>query len=123
MLPPYADLLGLTIENTDDTPVLLMPFTSALLGRPGYLHGGVIGGLLEMAAVAAVRYAVGAEVGIKPVNLTVDYMRGGRTVDTRAVGILRRVGTRIANVDAIAWQDDRDRPIAAARQMFLLSRD
>jgi uncharacterized protein (TIGR00369 family) len=123
MLPPYADLLGLTIENTDDTPVLLMPFTDALLGRPGFLHGGVIGGLLEMAAVAAVRHAVGAEMGIKPVNLTVDYMRGGRTVDTRAVGILRRVGTRIANVDAIAWQDDRDRPIAAARQMFLLSRD
>ncbi len=40
---------------------------------------------------------------------------------TRAQGIISRLGTRIANVEAIAWQDDRERPVAAARLNFLLT--
>ncbi|UIJ45624.1 PaaI family thioesterase [Sphingomonas cannabina] len=123
-LPPYADLLGLSIEAGEGSPVLVMPFDEVRLsGRPGFLHGGAIGGLLEMAAIVALHHALGDDgTRIKPVNLTVDYMRGGRAKATRAQGIIRRLGTRIANVDATAWQDDPDKPIAAARQTFLLVR-
>jgi uncharacterized protein (TIGR00369 family) len=123
-LPPYAHLLGLIAETDEHgAPVLLMPFSAAVLGRPGFLHGGAMGGLMEMAAIAALRHALGAtEVGIKPVNLTVDYMRGGRELETRAKGLVRRLGTRIANTDVICWQDDADRPIATARLTFLLRR-
>lgn len=123
-LPPYAALLGLRSEAGADGPVLVMPFAEAVLGRPGFLHGGAIGGLLEMAAIAALRHVLGdAEVTIKPVNLTIDYMRGGRDADTRAAATVRRLGTRIANLDAVAWQDDPARPIAMARQTFLLRRN
>lgn len=124
-LPPYAELLGLTIEPDAGAPVLVMPFDAARVGgRPGFLHGGAIGGLLEMAAIVALRHALdGAPARIKPVNLSVDYMRGGRDKPTRAQGLVRRLGTRIANVDAIAWQDDPASPIAAGRQTFLLVRE
>lgn len=123
MLPPYAALLGLVLEqDAAGRPRLAMPFARAVLGRPGFVHGGALGGLLEMAAIVALRHATGAEVGIKPVNLTVDYMRGGREKTTYAAASIRRLGTRIANVDAQAWQDDPDRPIAAARLTFLLRR-
>jgi uncharacterized protein (TIGR00369 family) len=123
-LPPYAALLGLTIERDDaGVPRLMMPFGGAVLGRPGFVHGGALGGMLEMAAIVALRHALADDaVGIKPVNLTVDYMRGGREKNTYAAAVIRRLGTRIANVDAHAWQDDADRPIAAARLTFLLSR-
>ena len=123
-LPPYAMLLGLVVEHADDgSPGLMMPFSGAVLGRPGFLHGGAVGGLMEMAAILALRHALGDDgVGIKPVNLTVDYMRGGREQETRARGEVRRLGTRIANVDAHCWQDDPARPIAAARLTFLLRR-
>ena len=123
-LPPYADLLGLTLERDQDgTPRLVMPFGGAVLGRPGFVHGGALGGLLEMAAIAGLRHALGEDaVGIKPVNLTIDYMRGGRERTTYAAATVRRLGTRIANVDAHAWQDDAGRPIAAARLTFLLKR-
>ncbi|NWM98556.1 PaaI family thioesterase, partial [Escherichia coli] len=53
ILPPYAELLGLTVEPGAQAPVLVMPFGDGVLGRPGFLHGGAIGGLLEMAAVGA----------------------------------------------------------------------
>lgn len=116
MLPPYAELLSLWVEEGADAPVLVMPFASDVIGRPGFVHGGAIAGLLEMAALAAVRHALAGEPAeVKPVTITVDYMRGGRERDTRALGIVHRLGTRIANVEAVAWQESRERPIAAAR--------
>lgn len=123
-LPPYAELLGLTVEPGADAPVLVMPFSGDVVGRPGFLHGGAIGGLLEMAAVGALLQALEAEGGakVKPVNVTVDYMRGGREKETRARGMVTRLGKRVANVSAIAWQDEEDRPIAAARMNFLIVR-
>ena len=123
-LPPYARLLGLTSEPGDGAPVLVMPFEAEThAGRPDFIHGGAIGGLLEMAAIVALRHALDDDdVRIKPVNLSVDYMRGGRTKPTHAQGHVLRLGTRIANVDATAWQDDRDKPIAVSRQIFLIAR-
>ncbi|MFT3975631.1 MAG: PaaI family thioesterase [Sphingomonas bacterium] len=125
-LPPYASLLQATLEMAEDgTPVMVMPFHADVLGRPGFLQGGAISGLLEVAAIAALRHALESEGGgrIKPINATVDFMRGGRDRETRAAGRITRLGNRVANVDAFAWQDDRSRPIAAARMNYLIERD
>lgn len=125
-LPPYAELLGLVIEADEDgQPMLMMPYHDDVTGRPGFLHGGAIGGLLEMAAIVALRHALAAEdsaARIKPINVTVDFMRGGREKETRAIGIVTRLGNRVANVEAHAWQDDRTRPIASARMNYLIAR-
>ena len=40
-----------------------------------------------------------------------------------AAAVVERLGKRIANVEAFAWQQDRARPIAAARINFLLERE
>lgn len=124
-LPPYAQLLGLVAERDDDgAPVLVMPFGNHVLGRPGFLHGGAISGLMEMAAIVALYDALAGEGGgeVKPVNVTVDFMRGGRDKPTRSRGIVTRLGTRVANVEATAWQDDPAKPIAAARMNYLIVR-
>ena len=121
-LPPYAQLLGVAVEPGDEAPTLVMPFGEDVLGRPGFLHGGAIAGLLEMAAIAALDQALAADGGgrIKPVNVTVDFMRGGRDHPTEAVGRVTRLGTRVANVEAVARQDGK--PIAAARMNYLIVR-
>jgi uncharacterized protein (TIGR00369 family) len=124
-LPPYAQALGLIVEPGEDAPTYLMPFADSVLGRPGFLHGGALGGLLEMAALGALRQALSAdesEARIKPINVTVDYMRGGRDKPTRARGTVTRLGNRIANVEAFAWQDEPERPIASARMNYLIVR-
>ncbi|MEI9852872.1 MAG: PaaI family thioesterase [Sphingomonas sp.] len=123
-LPPYAELLGLIEEPGAEAPVYAMPFAPGVVGRPGFLHGGALGGLLEMAAIGALMQALAGEDAhrVKPINVTVDYMRGGRDKTTRARGSVTRLGTRIANVEAIAWQDDETRPIAAARMNYLIAR-
>ncbi len=122
-LPPYARLLGVTLELVDDLPQIVMPFGQHVVGRPGFLQGGAIAGLLEVASVAALRHALAGETArIKPINGTVDFMRGGRDHVTRAAGEITRLGARVATVTAIAWQDDRARPIASARMNYLIER-
>lgn len=125
-LPPYAELLGVSVERAaDGAPVLVMPFADDVVGRAGFLHGGAISGLLEVAAIVALQEALTEEGGgrIKPINVTVDFMRGGRDKPTRAAGVVTRLGGRVANVEATAWQDDRARPIAGARMNYLIARD
>ena len=124
-LPPYARLLNLRVEEGANGPRIVMPFGDDVVGRPGYLHGGAIAGLLEFAAFTGLAHALGSDgLTMKPITLTVDYMRGGRAAlgDTLAEAVVERVGTRIANVEAFAWQQDRTRPIAAARINFLIER-
>ena len=102
-----------------------MPFHEDVVGRPGYLHGGAIAGLLEFAAFETLRRAIGDDrVTMKPVTVTVDYLRGAGAElgDTHADAVVERLGNRIANVDAVAWQADRSKPVATARINFLLER-
>lgn len=125
MLPPYAETLGVTIvlDDATEAPLLAMAVSEALLGRPGFLHGGALAGLLELAGVAAARHAIGdGAVRIKPIGLTIDFLRGGREVETCAQGRIVRLGARIAAVETSAWQGDPNRPIAAARMNLSLDR-
>jgi uncharacterized protein (TIGR00369 family) len=122
-LPPYAQLLQLRIEDGDHGPMIVMPFHDDVVGRPGYLHGGAIAGLLEFAAFTTLARALHEErVAMKPITVTVDYMRGGEDRDTFASATVERLGARIANVEAFAWQKDRASPIASGRLNFLLDR-
>lgn len=124
-LPPYAQFLGIRTERSESGELIfVMPFGDVVLGRPGYLHGGAIAGLLEFAAFGALYEALGARenMTVKPINVTVQYMRGGTQHDTFAAATVTRLGNRVANVEAHAWQLDRAKPIAAAQVNVLLRR-
>lgn len=113
----YADALGIEVEIGAGGPVLRMPYADDLLGRPGFLHGGAIAGLIELAATAALRHELGDVAVERLATLTVgiDYLRGGQPVETRATATVVKLGRRVANLAVEAWQEDRARPIAAAR--------
>ena len=117
-LPPYAELLGLTADGIR----LTMPGGDVVMGRPDFLHGGAIAGLLEVAAVVALRAELEDGVRIKPINVTIDFLRGGQLVDTHAEGVVTKIGRRVANVEVFAWQEDRAKPVAGARMNHLLVR-
>lgn len=126
ILPPFAHTMGMTVERIENgAPVLAFDFGRKVMGRPGFLHGGALSGLLEMAAIAAVRAKIAGHyegLKLKPVNITVDFMRGGREHRTYAMGHVTRLGRRVANVEAHAWQTDPEKRIASARMNLLLSR-
>lgn len=124
LLPPYALAMGMRIDQiADGVPILTMDFSDRTVGRPGFIHGGAIGGLLEIASIIALRADLGdegADTRIKPVNVSIEYLRGGVMVPTFAIGKVIRAGRRIANVRAEAWQADRDKPLASCWMNFLL---
>jgi uncharacterized protein (TIGR00369 family) len=125
-LPPYAMALDMeVVDAIDGAPVIAMPYADKVQGRPGFLHGGAISGLLEMAAVAAIHQALranGNDSAIKQVNVTIDFMRGGLGQMTYAVGEVLRLGRTMANVEARAWQDDKAKPIAMGTMHYLIRR-
>ncbi|HEY0625428.1 MAG TPA: PaaI family thioesterase [Allosphingosinicella sp.] len=124
-LPPYGELLGLSTRRGEDGELLwVMPFREEVVGRPGYLHGGAIAGLLEFAALGTLYDALGDEdVTVKPINVTVDFMRGGGKHETYAAATITRLGNRVANVESLAWQQDRAKPIATAHMNLMLRRE
>lgn len=126
-LPPYAHALGIELDHDEDgKPVLHVDYSARVAGRPGYLHGGAMSGLMEMAAIAALRAELerrGETMKLKPVNVAVEFMRGGTEQRTYAMGTVTRAGRRVALVNAECWQDDRSKPIALAQMKVLLSPD
>ncbi len=124
-MPPYGAALGIVTDHDEDgNPVLSVPFSERMMGRPGFLHGGAMSGLMEMAAFAALRAELdrrGERMRLKPVNIQVEFMRGGTEQTTYAMGTVTRAGRRVALVNAEAWQDDRSKPIALAQMKILLS--
>jgi uncharacterized protein (TIGR00369 family) len=120
---PYSRFIGLRAVADPAGPICEMPFAEHLVGNPTLpaLHGGVIGALLEGAAVLALLLEVDVHHVPKTINITVDYLLSGRRHTTWAQGRVFRQGRRVATVRAEAWQDSRDRPIATANAHFLLA--
>jgi uncharacterized protein (TIGR00369 family) len=125
-LPPYARAMGMLVLDRDapGAPVVAMDFAEKSEGRPGYLHGGAIGGLLEMAGFAALDADLaqrGIEARFKPINISIEYLRNGLPERVFARGEVLRAGRRIANVRIEAWQGDSTAPIASCWMNFQLS--
>lgn len=120
---PYAGFLGISAEVREGELVGKLSFADHLIGNAliPALHGGTLGALLESTAVFQLLWQGDTLRIPKTINITVEYLRTGRAQDTWARCDITRQGRQIANVRAVAWQDDPDRPIAAANAHFLLT--
>jgi uncharacterized protein (TIGR00369 family) len=119
---PYARFLGLRAEKHAGELLMRLTFSPGLVGNASIqaLHGGTLGALLESAAIFELLSELETVVLPKTINVTIDYMRSGRAVDTWARATIAKHGRRVASVHAIAWQEDRQRPIASATGHFLV---
>ncbi|MGZ4975423.1 MAG: PaaI family thioesterase, partial [Limisphaerales bacterium] len=79
---PYGAWLGLSATLESGRVVLEMPFDTKLVGNPiiPAIHGGVIGSLLETAAIVQAIWDTKSAAFPKPVDITIDYLRTGRAV-------------------------------------------
>ena len=119
---PFFRLLRIEfIATTDTTTTAHMPFEERFIGNPvlNTYHGGIIASFMEAVASVSVMDDANSEL-VKPINLTVDYLRPGiaGTLSTRAT--ISRKGRRMASVETVAWLDDEDKPVAKALFHFLL---
>ncbi|RMD82588.1 MAG: PaaI family thioesterase [Candidatus Dadabacteria bacterium] len=119
---PYARFLGVRVERTPAGLLCVLPFRRELVGNPNLpaLHGGVLGAFLELTAILQLIEAEESARVARPINFGIDYLRTARPRETRARAEIVKLGRRVANVRAVAWQDDPDRPVAAGNGKFLL---
>jgi acyl-coenzyme A thioesterase PaaI-like protein len=120
---PYARFLGLQAELHGDEMTAVLPFSDHLIGNPTLpaIHGGVLGAFMEITALAQLSISHGLSRQPRPIDVTVQYLRSGRPLDTYARAQLKRVGSRIANLYVEAWQDARAAPIASLYGHFLIT--
>lgn len=119
---PYARFLGVTARLDGDEMTAVLPFTDRLIGNPllPALHGGAISAFLEMTAMTQLALSERRTRLPKPIDVTVEYLRSARPLDTYARAVVKKAGRRIANVQVEAWQESRSSPIAALHAHFLL---
>ena len=92
---PYCTWLGISARIEDRALILDMPFDPKLVGNPilPALHGGVIGSLLETAALMQTIWETDAVTMPRPVDMTIDYLRSARALTSHARGfVVRRDG-------------------------------
>lgn len=120
---PFCRHMGISAAVSDGDLTLSMPYAPILIGNPVLpaLHGGAIGAFLETAAIAQVIWELGGAQLPKPIDITIDYLRSGRAIDSKARAKIAKRGRRVVNVHAELWQEDAGKPVASLRGHFLLA--
>jgi acyl-coenzyme A thioesterase PaaI-like protein len=119
---PYAAFIGAQVKIENDQLLYWLDKRPTNIGNPSLpaLHGGVIGGFLELSAAIEIIYNLDIAVVPKVVDFSLDYLRAGRYKTVYAKCNVLRQGKKLINVTASAWQDDENTPIATARCHFLI---
>lgn len=120
---PYLDYLGIRVAPDPHAPIFRLPFDPKLVGNPFLpaLHGGVVAGFAETAAILHLNQTLRGQKLPKGIDFALDYLRGGRPEETFAACDVVRRGKRVALVQVRLWQRQPDTPIAVARAHCLLA--
>jgi len=120
---PYGRCLGISVAERDGDLIAQLAFDEKLIGNPMLpaIHGGVIGAFLETAAILKLLWTRETVLVPKTITVTIDYLRSAGPHPTYARGIITKLGARVANVRAEAWQSDPSKPVAAGNVNFLVT--
>ena len=120
---PYADYLGIRVSQTATGPLFRVPYDEKLIGNPRLpaLHGGVVAGFAETAALLHVIQSLQGSKFPKSIDFSMDYLRSGKPQETFASCEVVRVGARVALVQIRCWQSSPDYPITVSRVHLLLT--
>lgn len=137
---PYIAWLGIVFERKGDELTATLPFGEKLIGNPMLpaIHGGATAAFLESTGTIVLAWSIlwgEIESGRldataltpetlprlpKTIDFTIDYLRTGLPRDAYARARVVRSGRRYASVQVEGWQDNRERPFAAATGHFLM---
>jgi len=122
-LIPYSSFVNLELSDKDGQLITTLKQTPSNIGNTTIpaVHGGVVGALLEHAAVMEIIFSCELTHFPKIINISVDYLRPAMGLtDTYAKATVIKQGKSVSNVRVEAWQDNTQRLVAAAHAHFLM---
>lgn len=122
---PYAQTLGIEPQFMGEEFTLILPYLDSNIGNPSLpaLHGGAVGGFMEVCAIAQLILNNPDRALPRPIGINIDYLRRGRPIETYARAQIFKQGSRVANVRVRAWQGKFETPIATLNGHFLLGKE
>ncbi|MEM9872490.1 MAG: PaaI family thioesterase [Pseudomonadota bacterium] len=119
---PHSRDLGMSLVRIGEREATIaMPYDTRLVGDPetGVISGGAVSALMDTCCGAAVMCHPRNGGGTATLDLRIDYMRAatpGQALETTAT--CYHVTRSVAFVQATAWDDDRENPVAKATGAF-----
>jgi len=133
---PFHELMGMTIEPTEDGSVRLrFPMRDDLCGHPGLgiLYGGVVACMIDIVGGAIVSWHRIKDIqgrpveeqikrmsAIRTVDLRVDYLRAGRGKEFTVTGSILRDGKKVV-VIRMELANEEGMLIAAGTGTYIVS--
>lgn len=119
----HCKVLGMSVEQADEQGLILkLPYSPAIIGNPvnGVVHGGAITTLLDTCCgISTVCYLPEFEI-CPTLDLRIDYMHPaepGKAIYGFAE--CYRISSTVIFTRGIAYQDDREQPIAHVVGAFM----
>ena len=96
---PYARLIGMQLTEVDGELRFSLPFHHDNIGNDQLpaLHGGLIGGFMEMVAIMHLLWVRESNTVPRTVDFSIDYLRPGNGPAFRATAQVLRLGSRVAS--------------------------
>jgi uncharacterized protein (TIGR00369 family) len=119
----YGNLIGVELEETSvDRVRLRLPYREALTTIGDTVHGGVISGLVDIAATAAFWASPEIAPGSRgtTIGFSVNFVSAARGSDLSAIAQVRRRGREICTGE-VSIQDADEREVAVALVTYKLS--
>src|SRR5690242_5846173 len=120
---PYARFLGISASAEGGILTARLASSDKIIGNPAVpaIHGGVVGAFLETTAILQLLWTLDSVRIPKTITITFDYLRSAGPHDTFARAEVTKLGSRVANVRAYAWQTDPAKPVTSANANFLVT--
>jgi uncharacterized protein (TIGR00369 family) len=118
-------LKGEVVDAANGRARMRLPYGEHLVGNPetGVVHGGVITGCLDHCCGIAVASALREPMPFATLDLRIDYMKAAAPhVDLLFESECLKVSREVAFARGLAYQAERDNPIAICTGTFMLIR-
>ncbi len=111
----FTELIGIEVPSAEEgRAVVRLQAEERHLNPSGFVHGGVISTLIDVAMAEALNEMT--EEGEQPftIQITVNYMKPGKQGNLSATAQVRKGGEQITIVEAEVVQEDDDEVVALA---------
>lgn len=122
MVPHNRELGLATVHATRGMAIMRLPYAEQLVGNPetGVLHGGAITTLIDAVSGLAAITAPEIPRRVATLDLRIDYLRPATPqLDVFARAEVYKLTRDIAFIEATAYQDDMQDPVAASTSTFM----